>query len=157
MSSQRQRNVLIRGVDSDAYEEISSLAKNMGVSVGYLVSQALKTFIALADAGPQLIGLKKDTPGIFSRLVALEKSRRPVFIRHVGRLELSREDLENAEGPLFIIGVDELIFDPSVDTKLFEEKILRIVDCGKIVIHRGLNKLTVLSKTLFVREIVEII
>jgi len=44
-----------------------------------------------------------------------------------------------------------------VDTKLFEEKILRIVDCGKVVIHRGLNKLTVLSKTLFVREIVEII
>jgi len=157
MSNSRRKNILIRGVDSDAYEEISSLARNMGVSVGYLVSQAFKTFIALVDIGPQLLGLKKDLPEIISRLVSLEKFKRRVFIRHIGRLELSREDLEKAEGPLFIIGVDELVFDPSVDTKIFEEKVLRIVDCGKVVIHRGLNKLTVLSKTLFVREIVEIV
>ncbi|MCC6003102.1 MAG: hypothetical protein LM590_02040 [Thermofilum sp.] len=157
MPSPRQKDVLIRGVDCDAYEEFTSLARSMGVSVGYLVSQAIKVFLALCDVGPQFVGFKSDVPGILRRIIALNRSKRPVFIRHVGRLELSREDLEKAEGPLFIVGVDELIFDPSIDTRIFEEKVLRIVDCGRVVIHRGLDKLAVLAKTLFIREVVEII
>ncbi|ABL79168.1 hypothetical protein [Thermofilum pendens] len=151
------KNVLLRGVDGEAYGELSRAAKRMGVSVGYLASQAFKVFLALLDAGPQLAGFKGDLPGFIGRALAVEKRRKPVFIRHVGRLVLSREDLEKVDGSLFIFGVGELVFDPSVDTKLFEEKVLRIVDCGKVVIHRGLDKLAVLSKSLFIGEIQEVL
>ncbi len=157
MSDQgRVKNVVIRGVDASAYEEMSSLAKRIGLSVGALASQAFKLMVALADAGPQLAGLPQDTPEILKRLLPGRVLKgKPVFIRHVGRLVLSREDLEKAPGPLFLFGIDELVFDPSVDTKIFEEKVLRIVDCGRVVIHKGLDKLAVLTRSLFIKELVE--
>jgi len=152
----RIKNVVIRGVDASAYEEMSRLARRMGLSVGAVASQAFKLILALVDAGPQLAGLPQDTPEILKRLIPIGAlKKKPVFIRHIGRLVLSREDLEKAPGPLFLVGIEELVFDPSVDTKLFEEKVLRIVDCGRVVIHRGLDKLTLLSRSLFVREVIE--
>ncbi|MEZ0346811.1 MAG: hypothetical protein ABWK01_09685 [Infirmifilum sp.] len=154
--SGKVKNVMIRGVDASAYDGISNLARRMGLSVGAVASQAFKLIIALADAGPQLAGLPLDTPGLIAEIMPSKLlKRKPVFIRHVERLVISREDLEKAPGPIFLIGIDELIFDPSVDTRLFEEKVLRIVDCGKIVIHRGLDKLSVLAKSLFIKEVIE--
>lgn len=150
------KNVVIRGVDASAYDEMSSLAKKMGLSVGALASQAFKLMLALADAGPQLAGLPKDTPELIRELIPSKVLKnKPIFIRHVGRLVISREDLERAKGPLFLVGIEELIFDASVDNKIFEEKVLRIVDCGRVVIHRGLDKLNVLAKSLFIKEVVE--
>jgi hypothetical protein len=150
------RSVLIRNVDYSAYAELSALAKKLGTSVGALASQAFKLLVGLADAGPMLAGLPADTPALLGSLLpAARLKRKPVFIRHVGRLVVSREDLEKAPGPIFFFGIGELVFDPSVDTRLFEEKVLRIVDCGKVVIHRGLDKLAVLEKALFIREVEE--
>lgn len=150
------KTVVIRGVDASAYDELSSTAKRLGLSVGALASQAFKLALALLDAGPQLVGLPHDTPEIVRRLIPERLLKhKPVFVRHVGRLALSREDLEKAPGPLILLGIGELVFDPSVDTKLFEEKVLRIVDCEKVVIHRGLDKLSVLAKSLFIGELVE--
>ncbi|MGC9107176.1 MAG: hypothetical protein ACP5IE_03170 [Infirmifilum sp.] len=152
----RLKNVMIRGVDATAYDEMSTLAKKMGVSVGALASQAFKVLLALADAGPQLAGIQLSTTDIIKEIIpAKVLKHKPVFVRHVGRLVLSREDLERAPGPLFLVGIEELVFDPSVDTRLFEEKVLRIVDCGRIVIHRGLDKLSVLARSLFIKELVE--
>uniref|UniRef100_A0A7C3WKQ2 Uncharacterized protein n=1 Tax=Thermofilum pendens TaxID=2269 RepID=A0A7C3WKQ2_THEPE len=150
------RSVLIRNVDYRAYAELSALAKKLGTSVGSLASQAFKLLVGLVDAGPMLAGLPADTPALLSGLLPVGRlKRKPVFVRHVSRLVVSREDLEKAPGPIFFFGVGELVFDPSVDTKLFEEKVLRIVDCGKVVIHRGLDKLAVLERALFIGEVEE--
>lgn len=156
MGERNGKNVLLRGVDPGAYTELASLAKRTGVTVGTLASQAFKLLAGLADAGPALVGLPADAPAALRKLIPFSKMKqKPVFVRHVGRLTITREDLERAAGPLFFFNVKELVFDPSVDTRLFEEKVLRLVDCEKVVIHRGLDKLAVLARSLFIGEVVE--
>lgn len=150
------KNVLIRGVDRRAYEELSSFARRLGVKVGYLASQSFKLLVALLDSSPQLTGLDTVASGVLGKIVPGRLLRaKPVIIRHVGRLVVSAKDLESAPGPLIFFDIGELEFDPSVDEEVFEKKVLRIVDCGKVIIHRHLDKIKVLGKSLFIGEIVE--
>ena len=151
------KNVLIRGVDARAYSELSSFARRLGVSVGYLASQSFKLLIALLESTPRLAGIEGPFLGeILERLRLRRKLRRkPVFVRHIGRLVISARDLESSPGPVIFFGIGELEFDPSVSEDLFEKKVLKIVDCEKVVIPRHLDKIKVLGKTLFIGELVE--
>lgn len=148
--------MLIRGVDHRAYKELSSFAKKLGVNVGYLASQSFKLLVALLDSSQQLAGFESTIPEVLGKIIPKKFLKtKPVFIRHVGRLVVSAKDLENAPGPLVFFGIKELEFDPSVDEDIFEKKVLKIVDCEKVMIHRHLDKIKVLSKSLFIGEIVE--
>ncbi|RLE60993.1 MAG: hypothetical protein DRJ35_01690 [Thermoprotei archaeon] len=121
-----------------------------------MASQSFKLLVALLDSSSQIIGYENTIPEILGKITPRRfLKNKPVFIRHVGRLVVSAKDLENAPGPLVFFGIKELEFDPSVDENLFEKKVLRIVDCEKVIIHRHLDKIKILSKSLFIGEIAE--
>ncbi|RLE59463.1 MAG: hypothetical protein DRJ35_05695, partial [Thermoprotei archaeon] len=79
---------------------------------------------------------------------------KPVLIRHVSQVRLSRRDLEECESPLILMNIDELVFADDVTEDIFDKKILKIVKCGRVIIPPTIRKFVALSKTLYVREVV---
>ncbi len=150
----RQKDVLIRGVEEEAYRDMANLAKRMNVSVGFLASQAFKLIVALVEDRGGILLVPVEIARKVGRLVpGPVKSIMPRIIKYVNKLSISGEDLESSETPLVFLGIDYLIFEDDVSEKLFDDKVLKIVDCGVVEVPAHIKKFTVLSKVAFVREV----
>ncbi len=153
-SEEKQKNVLIRGVDAEAYRGLSSLARRMNVSVGFLASQAFKLLVSLVDEPGPVLLVPIEVARRVRRLVpGSVKSIVPRVVRYIGKLSVSGRDLETTESPVVFLGIGELIFEDDVTEELFDKKVLRIVDCGVVEVPSHIKKFTVLSKVSFVKEV----
>ncbi|RLE75930.1 MAG: hypothetical protein DRZ80_01950 [Thermoprotei archaeon] len=150
----KKKDVLIRGVDEEAYREVATLAKELNVSVGSIVSEALMLFSSLVEEQDAMLFVplkiaritRKYMPSPIRKIV-------PYIVRHLGRLRISGKDLANLDSPVIFLSIDELIFEDDVDEKIFDEKVFKIVNCGTVEIPSHLRKFVVLRKTFYVREI----
>ena len=152
--SKKQKDVLIRGVEEDAYRDIVSLAKRMNMNVGFLASQAFKLFVSLVEGQGTILLVPVEVARRIGRVVPRPVKRIvPRIIRYINRLTVNRSDLESTDSPLIFLGIGELVFEDDVTEKLFEEKVLRIVDCRVVEVPEHIRKFTVLSKASFVGEL----
>ncbi|RLE94682.1 MAG: hypothetical protein DRJ55_02660, partial [Thermoprotei archaeon] len=53
-----------------------------------------------------------------------------------------------------LTNIDELVFGDDVTEELFDKKILKIIRCNRVVVPSSIRKFVVLSKTLYVGEVI---
>ncbi len=151
----KKKDVLIRGIDREAYDEMLVLAKRLNTSLGNLASDAFRLFVSLVEDQGTVVLIPLEVARKSSRLVpGFMKKLKPALIRHVSQVRLSRKDLEECESPLILMNIDELVFADDVTEDIFDKKILKIVKCGRVIIPPTIRKFVALSKTLYVREVV---
>lgn len=152
--SKKQKDVLIRGVEEDAYRDIVSLAKRMNMNVGFLASQAFKLFVSLIEGQGTILLVPVEVARRIGKVVPKPVKRIiPRIVRYVDKLSINKEDLESSDSPLIFLGIGELVFEDDVTERLFEEKVLRIVDCKVVEVPGHIRKFTVLGKASFIGEL----
>jgi len=156
LGQQEKKDVLIRGVDREAYDELLGLAKRLNTNLGTLASDAFRLFVSLVeDQGTVVLIPLEVARKTGSRLVPkFVRKFKPILIRHVSYVKLSRRDLEECESPLILTNIDELVFGDDVTEELFDKKILKIIRCNRVVVPSSIRKFVVLSKTLYVGEVI---
>lgn len=151
-----KKDVLIRGIDKEAYDELLGLAKRLNTNLGTLASDAFRLFVSLIeDQGTVVLIPLEVARKTGSRLIPkFVRKLKPILIRHVSHVKLSKRDLEECESPLILMNIDELVFEDDITEELFDKKILKIIRCNRIIVPSSIRKFIVLSKTLYVREVV---
>lgn len=151
----KKKQISIRGVDEDLYKQISLLARELGVNVGSLINQAIKTFLSLPPevrTPARLLKAAVEFPAEFTSGLVDSTG---LVISDVSSLTISRGDLESVDGKVSFRGIERLEFKEDVDEELFNSKVRSVAYCNEIVIPRTLRKLTVLAKCRKIGKVTE--
>ncbi|PWI48174.1 hypothetical protein CEE45_08395 [Candidatus Heimdallarchaeota archaeon B3_Heim] len=134
----KMKNVTIRGIDSEIYDEFSSSIKSLKMNIGEAITQMMQDVL-------------KDFDDTFPNLSAkgslgkLKKDR--LSISALDKIRISRRDLEEAGAEIRFTHVGKLIFEPDVDLATFNKYVRGITHCEYVRIPAFLPKLILLSKT----------
>ena len=134
----KMKNVTIRGIDSEIYDEFSSSIKSLKMNIGEAITQMMQDVL-------------KDFDDTFPNLSAkgslgkLKKDR--LSISALEQIRISRRDLEEAGAEIRFTHVGKLIFEPDVDLATFNKYVRGITHCEYVRIPAFLPKLILLSKT----------
>ncbi len=138
------KNITIRGINPDLYDEFTQRVKTLNLSIGDAVNRMMTDIIEdFNGTFPQL-----SARGTFGKL-ALEKA----YIAHHDKLSISKRDLEEANTVFYFQHIDQLIIEPDVDLETFQTYIHSIQHCGLVKIPNILPKLLLLSKIRFCEKI----
>ncbi len=134
----RMKNVTIRGIDSEIYDEFSSSIKSLKMNIGEAITQMMQD--VMEDFG--------DTFPSLSAKESLGKLKRDrISIKALDTLRISKKDLEEAGAQVKFSHVGKLIFEPDVDLATFNKYVRGINHCDYVRIPAFLPKLLLLSKT----------
>ncbi len=159
----KKKQISIRGMDENLYRRISAMARELGVNVGLIVNQALKTYLSLPPEKryahrKEILRAAVKFPVEFASGV-LESNgmsdSKSIVISEIGSLTVSKSDLENSDKKISFINIKRLEFEEDVDEELFNSKVKSIVYCDELVIPRSLWKLAILSKCRRIEKIVK--
>ena len=92
-----------------------------------------------------------DAIDVAARLVRVVEG---VVVRDIGKITVSRADLESVDSPVEFRGIEELVFGDDVTPELFREKVARIVDVRRVVVPATIPLMHVALKCRRVGEIV---
>ncbi len=146
-----KKTVTVRGVDEEAYQKIAALARESGKTVGELLSEAMRLFIASIETGAEAVmTLVRNSS---AALAQAAKAAQIVRVGNVDELVVSKDDLEGIEGRVLFQNIKKLEIADDVPLELFNEKVAGIVLVDELVIPRSLNKLKVLAKAKFVKKV----
>ena len=146
-SEEREKKVVsIRGVDKKLYEEIATLARETGRTVGEVINEAMKLFLTTSG---KLVELGK----AFAEGLK-EGSENAIEVGNLDILVVDRRDLKCVDGPIVFKNIKKLVIGRDVPFELFESKVRRIVMCDEVVIPDSYPKLLVARKCYFVKKIV---
>jgi len=130
--TEEKRDVTIRGLESEVYRSFSSLAKEMGKTVGELMNEAMKLYMRILRL-----------PGELSRRI-------PASVEGVEELVVEDRDVKDLGRPIIFKNIKRLVLRIDRDSL---SNIIAIDGCEELVIPRDLPKLEVLSKCSGVRRI----
>ena len=97
------KNVTIRGIDSDVYEEFSSSIKSLNRNIGEAVTLMMKDILQDFDG---------TFPTLSSRRSLGKLQHKTARISHHDHLSISKSDLEEAGITFSFQHIDKLIFEP---------------------------------------------
>ena len=132
------KNVTIRGIDTEIYDEFSSSIKSLKMNIGEAITQMMQDI--LKDFGDTFPNLSAK-----GSLGKLKKDR--LSISALDELSISKRDLEEAGAEIRFTHVGKLIFEPDVDLATFNKYVRGISHCDYVRIPAFLPKLVLLSKT----------
>jgi hypothetical protein len=152
---EKKKIYTIRGIDPETYEAFSKLARELNVSMGRLISEAMRLTITLAETGTK-IGLKK--LGELSTIILKGGKTSPYdesveVVTGVKELEVSKEDLEEAEKPLVFLNLKRLVFYDNTTWDLIDRKVKEIKLVDEIIIPQHIPKLKLAKKCIMVGKI----
>lgn len=137
------KNVTIRGIDSDTYEEFSHKIKNMQMNIGDAVTRMMKQITSDID---ESLG---ELPGLSARST-FRKFRLPrANISHHDHLSIGKQDLEDANARFSFSHIGELTFEPDVTREVFRKFIRNISHCERVKVPSVLPKLMIYAKINF--------
>jgi len=139
-SSNERKTVTIRGLSTELYERVTRVAREMGVTVGEFVNEALKQYISVLE-------------GISKTLDNVVKSGDAIVISNVSSLVVTRSDLEGVSKGVIFKDMDELIFADDVTSELFQNKVVKIVNVNTVYVPKSLSTLLVASRCELVKKI----
>ncbi len=139
-ASNGRKTVTIRGLSLELYERISRLAREMGLTIGELVNEALKRYIETLENVSRVID-------------SLIKSGNVIVVSGVSHLEVSKSDLELADKPIVFKDINELVFGDDVTNDLIREKVAKIINVDVVYVPKTISTVLVASKCEFVRKI----
>lgn len=115
-----RKTVAIRGLDTELYHEVFSMAKKDGRRVSEVMNQALAYFLQGGQQNGTVKGNGVKNPGVFT-------------LKNDGEITLSKKDILSIEkevGPFRIETSGRLIFEKDLDKKTLKS-------IKRIVIHDG--------------------
>ena len=139
--SSERKTVTIRGLSVDIYERISRLAREMGVTVGEIVNEALRRYITTLE-------------NVSRAIDNLVRSGDVVVISGVSSLTVTKADLESLDKPVVFKDMDELVFADDVTNDLIKNKVAKIVNVNTVYVPKTVSTLLIASKSELVRKIV---
>jgi len=139
--SSERKTVTIRGLSTDIYDRISKLAKETGTTVGEIVNDALRRYIATLE-------------NISRAIDNMIRAGDVVVISGVSSLTVTRADLETLEKPVIFKDMDELVFADDVTNDLIKNKVARIVNVNTVYTPKSVSTLLIASKSELVKKIV---
>lgn len=164
MGDQEKKTYTIRGLDPDLYRRFSETAKRLGLNVGELMNEAMRTLLAIlsftGEAG-QKIG--REASKLLSELIksshkslkeAVESAKNTIVVSGIDELSISRRDLESIDKQVILVNIKELYIDDDVDWKLLDEKIKSVKMANKVVIPSHIPKLLFAKKCFLVKKII---
>ncbi len=146
----------IRGLDPEIYDRFAKVARELGVSVGELMNEAMRFMLSLVSVGTVagVEGIKllmkslRGVKGIHESLGNVE------VISGLDELEVSREDLESIDKPVIFMNIKKLVFKEGIDRELIESKVRGIKLVDEVVVPKSIPKLIVARKCSMVRKLV---
>ena len=146
----------IRGLDPEIYDRFAKVARELGVSVGELMNEAMRFMLSLVSVGTvagvesvkSLMKSLRGVKGIHELLGDVE------VISGLDELEVSREDLESIDKPVIFMNIKKLVFKEGIDRGLIESKVRGIKLVDEVVVPKSIPKLIVARKCLMVRKLV---
>ena len=136
-----KKTVTIRGLSSDIYDRVSRLARETGTTIGEIVNEALRRYIATLE-------------NISKAIDNMIRAGDVVVISGVSSLTVTRADLETLDKPVIFKDMDELIFADDVNNDIIKNKVARIVNVNTVYVPKSVSTLLIASKSEFVKKIV---
>ena len=136
-----RKTVTIRGLSTDIYDRVSRLARETGTTVGEVVNEALRRYIATLE-------------NISKAIDNMIRAGDVVMISGVSSLTVTRADLESLDKPVVFRDMDELAFADDVNNDLIKSKVAKIVNVNTVYVPKSVSTLLIASKSEFVKKIV---
>lgn len=137
------KNVTIRGIDGEIYDQFSHKIKNLRMNLGEAITKMMRDIITdLDESLDQLPALRARTT--FNNFT-LER----LSINHYDRLKISRADLEEANAQVSFSHIDKLSFFPDVTREIFTRYVKSVTHCGTVRMPSIFPKLIMYSKLQF--------
>ncbi|MFX0086212.1 MAG: hypothetical protein ACFFAU_11070 [Candidatus Hodarchaeota archaeon] len=141
------KNVTIRGIDADTYEEFSHKIRNLQMNLGDAITRMMQDITKdLNDSIDELPGLSARTTFKHFRLARAR-------ITHHDHLSVGKKDLEEAGVRFSFSHIGELTILPDVTREDFRKYIRSISHCDRVRIPAVLPKLLMYSKINFCDKI----
>ena len=124
-------DVTIRGIDDEIYRRFSAEARNRGIAIGKLVTQAMNNLLEAKPMGNYKIeNLDED-------------------------VILSKRDLESLDKPVILKNITKLTFTGDVDGPTFMNYVEKLENIELLNIPNTLTKLQILAKSKNVGKITQ--
>ncbi|MCE4606269.1 MAG: hypothetical protein F7B59_02935 [Desulfurococcales archaeon] len=152
---EKKKIYTIRGIDPETYEAFSKLARDLNISMGRLISEAMRLTITLAETGTK-IGLKKlgELSTIILRGGKTETYDESVeVVTGIRELEVSKTDLDDAEKPIVFLNLRKLTFASDITWDLLDKKVKEIKLVDEVAIPPNIPKLKLAKKCIMVGRI----
>lgn len=147
-------SVTIRGVDKKLYENITKKAKELNITVGNLLNEAMREFLSILDEG--LDTFQKITDRTVTSIRAnIPTQPSNIIIKDIGEIKLSASDLLKAEKPIVIINVRKVVFSEDVTEDLFKDKIKAIKLSDEVIIPKSISIILVAQRCQLVKRIIQ--
>ncbi len=141
------KNVTIRGIDSDTYDQFSRKIRNLDMNLGDAITKMMEEIVRdLDDSINHLPGLRARTT--FNNF-KLER----VSISHYDKLEVGKADLEEANARIAFSHISRLTFLPDVTRDVFNRYVRNVSHCDTVRIPSIFPKLILYSKIDFCEKI----
>lgn len=124
-------DVTIRGIDDEIYRRFSAEARNRGIAIGKLVTQAMSNLLEVKPMGSYKV----------------ENVDEEVII--------TKKDLESLDKPVILKNIVKLTFTGDVDGPTFVNCVERMENIEELNIPDTLTKLLILAKSKNVGKIIK--
>ena len=137
------KNVTIRGIDSDIYDQFSHQIRNLRMNLGDAITKMMKDIIVDLDESLD------DLPALRIRTTFNNFALERLSINHYDRLKIGRADLEEANAKISFSHIDKLTFLPDVTREVFTRYVKSVSHCGIVRMPSIFPKLIMYSKLQF--------
>ena len=147
--------ITVRGVEKDLYERIIQVARDSGRTVGEVINDAIRTFLAFSE---RIQGKIDETTqkaiGIGKAFVEgyNEAGRNILIISDLEELRVNKNEIVSAGKPISFRNIKKLILE-DIDQDTINNYIDSIISVDELVVPSSVNKLLLLPKCKFVKKI----
>lgn len=121
-------DVTIRGIDDDVYARFTAEAKKRDLSIGELTTIVMRALVEDISTTNYRIG-------------------------NLSALQVTKKDLESLKGPVMLHNIKTLEIADDIDWDLFDQRVMTIKNCTKVLIPQTLTRFQVLTKCSMVTEV----
>jgi len=147
--------VTVRGVDKDLYERISNIARSSGKTVGDVINDAMRTFLAFSgkvgekidEATMKAIGVGKSFVEGYN-----EAGKNILIVSDMEELHINKNEIVSVGKLLSFRNIKRLVLE-DVDQDTINRYIDSIISVDELVVPSSVNKLLILPKCKFVKKI----
>ncbi|OPY33139.1 MAG: hypothetical protein A4E32_00813 [Methanomassiliicoccales archaeon PtaU1.Bin124] len=121
-------DVTIRGIDDEVYAKFTAEAKKREMSIGELTTIVMRALVEDISTTNYRIG-------------------------NLSSLQVSKKDLESLKGAVLFHNIKTLEFAEDIDWDTFDQRVMSIKNCTKVLIPHTLTRFQVLTKCAMVSEV----
>ena len=134
--SRRRKNITIRGIKPELYDDFSNKIQSWNLNLGIVISKMLAAAISRFNGEFPTLSAKDIAPA--KRLLRLQISRKD-------SITLTKSDLEQSEGRIELNRIKIVVIDHNVTDDLLKRHIESINECELVRIPQTIPKLVALS------------